>query len=144
MPGRRSNESLMNYLVTGGAGFIGSHIAARLLLDGHAVRVLDNLATGTCANLAYLDSLAGDLDVIEGDVRDAVTVRRAVAGVDAVFHQAAEPSVPRSVADPAATYDVNVTGTLNLFLAARDAGCPRIVFASTSAVYGDDPALPKH
>ena len=133
----------MTYLVTGGAGFIGSHLAARLLRDGHRVRVLDNLFTGKRGNLDELALLGGDLDVVEGDIRDAAAVRRAVAGADAVFHHAAEPSVPRSVADPAATYDVNVTGTLTVFLAARDAGCPRIVFASTSAVYGDDPALPK-
>ena len=133
----------MNVLVTGGAGFIGSHIAARLVRDGHRVRVLDNLSTGTQDNLDKLAALNGDLTTIQGDVRDAATVRRAVAGADAVFHQAAEPSVPRSVADPMGAYDVNVTGTLTVLLAARDAGCPRVVFASTSAVYGDDPILPK-
>jgi UDP-glucose 4-epimerase len=129
------------YLVTGGAGFIGSHIAARLLNEGEAVRVLDNLSTGNHANLA---ALQGEVEIIEGDVRDVATVQKAASGVEAIFHQAAEPSVPRSIADPAGTYDVNVTGTLNVFLAARDAGCRRIVFASTSAVYGDAPELPKH
>ncbi len=127
------------YLVTGGAGFIGSHIAARLLQDGHDVRILDNFSTGKRENL---DVLRG-AEVIEGDVRDAAAVRRAASGVAAIFHQAAEPSVPRSIADPAGTYDVNLTGTLNVLLAARDAGCPRVVFASTSAVYGDAPEMPK-
>jgi UDP-glucose 4-epimerase len=127
------------YLVTGGAGFIGSHIAARLLRDGHDVRILDNFSTGNRTNLEVL----GGADVIEGDVRDAATVRRAAVGTAAIFHQAAEPSVPRSIADPAGTYDVNVTGTLHVLLAARDAGCPRVVFASTSAIYGDAPEMPK-
>jgi nucleoside-diphosphate-sugar epimerase len=127
------------YLVTGGAGFIGSHIAARLLQNGHHVRILDNFSTGNRANL---DVLTG-VEVIEGDVRELATIQHAAAGVRAIFHQAAEPSVPRSIADPAGTYDVNVTGTLNILLAARDAGCPRVVFASTSAIYGDAPEMPK-
>lgn len=129
------------YLVTGGAGFIGSHIVARLLSEGSPVRVLDNLAYG---NLANLQGLTGDLDVIEGDIRDAALVARASKGVRAVFHHAAEPSVPRSVDDPAGTYDVNVTGMLNVLIGARDAGCRRVVFASSAAVYGDSPEMPKH
>jgi nucleoside-diphosphate-sugar epimerase len=128
-------------LVTGGAGFIGSHLVARLVERGATVRVLDNFSSGKRENLAALD---GQVDVIEGDVRDEVAVRRAVAGVDVVYHQAALPSVPRSIADPRSTFDTNVSGTLNLLLAARDAGCQRVVFASSSSVYGDTPVLPKH
>ncbi len=130
----------MVYLVTGGAGFIGSHIAHRLVSDGHTVRVLDNFSGGKHANLA---DIRGDIDLIEGDIRDVDTVRHAVRGVEVVFHEAAEPSVPKSIADPATTMDVNVTGTLNLLTAARDAGCRRLVLASTCAVYGDGPESPK-
>jgi UDP-glucose 4-epimerase len=128
-------------LVTGGAGFIGSHLVARLVELGVAVRVLDNLSSGRWENLA---AVRGQIELIEGDVRDEATVRRAVAGVDVVYHQAALPSVPRSIADPRSTFDTNVTGTLNLLLAARDADCRRVVFASSSSVYGDTPILPKH
>lgn len=128
------------YLVTGGAGFIGSHIAHRLLEIGEDVRILDNFSTGNRANL---DALRGGAEVIEGDIRDPEVVRRAASGIQTIFHQAAEPSVPRSIADPAGTYDVNVSGTLNILLAARDAGCARVVFASSSAVYGDAPEMPK-
>jgi nucleoside-diphosphate-sugar epimerase len=128
-------------LVTGGAGFIGSHLVARLVERGAAVRVLDNFSSGKRENLAVLE---GQVEVIEGDVRDEAAVRRAVAGVDVVYHQAALPSVPRSIADPRSTFDTNVSGTLNLLLAARDAGCQRVVFASSSSVYGDTPVLPKH
>jgi nucleoside-diphosphate-sugar epimerase len=133
----RSDE--MN-LVTGGAGFIGSHIASRLLEMGEDVRILDNFSTGKRDNLA---PLRGDVEIIEGDIRDRDVVRRATSGVQTIFHQAAEPSVPRSIADPAGTYDVNVNGTLNVLLAARDARCARVVFASSSAVYGDAPEMPK-
>lgn len=128
------------YLVTGGAGFIGSHIAHRLLEIGEDVRILDNFSTGNRANL---DALRGGAEVIEGDIRDPEVVHRAASGIQTIFHQAAEPSVPRSIADPAGTYDVNVSGTLNILLAARDAGCARVVFASSSAVYGDAPEMPK-
>jgi UDP-glucose 4-epimerase len=128
------------YLVTGGAGFIGSHIAARLLERGEVVRILDNFATGKRSNL---DVFRGEAEVIEGDIRDPDALRRATAGVATIFHHAAEPSVPRSIADPIGTYEVNVTGTLNVLLAARDAGCRRVVFASSSAVYGDSPEMPK-
>jgi UDP-glucose 4-epimerase len=129
------------YLVTGGAGFIGSQLAARLVAGGARVRVFDNFSTGSWDNLA---AIAADIDVVEGDLRDEAAVRRATDGVTIVFHQAADASVPRSVVDPRTTYDVNVTGTLNVLLAARDSGCRRVVFASSCAVYGDDPALPKH
>jgi nucleoside-diphosphate-sugar epimerase len=128
------------YLVTGGAGFIGSHIAQRLLENGEEVRIFDNFATGNHANI---DVLRGGAEVIEGDIRDIDAIQRATKGIQTVFHQAAEPSVPRSIDDPANTYDINVTGTLNVLLAARDAGCARVVFASSSAVYGDAPEMPK-
>ena len=128
------------YLVTGGAGFIGSHLVAALCERGESVRVLDNFSSGKRQNLA---PLASRVEVVEGDLRDEEAVRRAVAGVDVVFHEAAVPSVPRSIADPVTTFAANVTGTLNLLLAARDAGCRRVVFASSSSVYGDTPVLPK-
>ncbi len=122
------------HLVTGGAGFIGSHLVRRLLADGQDVRVFDNFATGKRERLA---DLGGDIELVEGDLRDEAVVARAAAGVEVIFHEAAEPSVPRSVADPATTYAVNVLGTLNLLQAAVAAGCRRLVFASTCAVYGD-------
>lgn len=128
------------YLITGGAGFIGSHIATRLVHEGQRVRVLDNLASGSIRNLA---PLLGDLEFIEGDIRDTVALRRAMVGVDVVFHEAAEPSVPRSIADPASTFAINVQGTLNVLAAARDLECRRVVFATTCAIYGDAPELPK-
>lgn len=128
------------YLITGGAGFIGSHIAARLVSEGQRVRILDNLSGGKLANLA---PILNAVEFIEGDIRDIDTVRRAVEDVDVIFHEAAEPSVPRSIADPAATFANNVDGTLNVLTAARDAGVRRVVFASTCAIYGDDPQLPK-
>ena len=128
------------FLVTGGAGFIGSHLVARLLAEGRAVRVLDNGATGS---FERLNGLAGRLEVVSGDIRDTDEVAKAMTGVAGVFHQAAEVSVPRSVADPIGTYAVNVTGTLNVLDAARAAGVRRVVVASTSAIYGDDPEMPK-
>jgi len=128
------------YLVTGGAGFIGSHIAERLARDGHEVRVLDNLSSGHESNL---ESFRGDVELINGDIRDARLVNQAAKGVEIVFHEAALGSVPRSVADPVTTHEVNITGTLNVFLAARDAGAKRVVYASSSSVYGETPVLPK-
>lgn len=131
----------MKILVTGGAGFIGSNIVSELLNQGYWVRVLDNFSTGRRQNIKqYLH----DIDLIEGDIRSYHTVVRAVQGIDAVLHQAALPSVPRSINDPITTNEVNVGGTLNLLDAARDAGVRRIVFASSSSVYGDTPELPKH
>ena len=129
------------YLVTGGAGFIGSHLSARLVGRGDEVRILDDFSGGRAENLA---AIADRVETVEGDIRDLDAVRRACVGVRVVFHQAAEVSVARSVADPLGTYAVNVTGTLNLLVAARDAGCARVVFASSAAVYGDGPELPKH
>jgi nucleoside-diphosphate-sugar epimerase len=131
----------MNVLVTGGAGFIGSSLVRSLAGDGHTVRVLDDFSTGRPANL---DGVAGDLEVLEGDVRDPATVAKAVAGAEVVHHLAALPSVARSVADPRASHEVNVDGTLNLLLAAVEAGVGRVVYASSSSVYGDTPVLPKH
>jgi nucleoside-diphosphate-sugar epimerase len=127
-------------LVTGGAGFIGSHIAERLLSEGHAVRVLDNFSTGRRENLAGFGT---EIDLVEGDIRDLDAVSRAVGGVDAVFHEAALASVPRSVDDPATSNQVNVMGTLNVLLASRDAGVRRVVYASSSSIYGESPELPK-
>jgi UDP-glucose 4-epimerase len=127
------------YLVTGGAGFIGSNIAEALARRGDRVRVLDNFSTGRRENLVDLNGV----EVVEGDLRDGAAVRRAVAGVAGVFHQAALRSVPRSVDDPHSSNEVNVTGTLELLLACREAKVPRVVYASSSSVYGDDPVLPK-
>ena len=126
----------MKTLVTGGLGFIGSHLTRRLLADGARVCVLDNLSSGRGSNLT---DVAGDIDLIVGDLRDPDALARAVRGVEIVFHQAAIPSVPLSMADPAATIAVNIDGTLALLLAARDAGARRVVFASSSSVYGDAP-----
>ena len=137
------------YLVTGGAGFIGSHLVEALLKKGQTVRVLDNFATGKRANLEGIIArnriAAGDphLTVIEGDIRDPKVCAEAVRGVDYVLHQAALPSVPRSIIDPVGTTAVNVTGTLNLLWAAKEAKVKRFVFASSSSVYGDTPVLPK-
>lgn len=131
----------MRVLVTGGAGFIGSHLVDRLLVDGHAVRVLDNFATGYGRNLQHV---ANDIELIDGDLRNRDDVARAVDGIELVYHQGALASVPRSIADPQTTFDVNVTGTLNILVAARDAGVRRVVFASSSSVYGDSPVSPKH
>lgn len=128
-------------LVTGGAGFIGSHIARSLAENGECVRVLDNLSSGRSDNLA---GIAGEIEVIEGDLRDAEVVARAVDGCEVVYHQAAVPSVPRSVADPRTSLDAGITGTLNVLLAARDRGARRVVFASSSSIYGDTPVMPKH
>jgi UDP-glucose 4-epimerase len=122
------------YIVTGGAGFIGSHIVERLLNDGHHVRVVDNLVTGKRANLAHLD---GRFEFHEVSITHKDALTPVFAGADTVFHQAALPSVPRSVDDPLTTNDFNVTGTLNVLLAARDAGVRRVVYAASSSAYGD-------
>lgn len=131
----------MKYLITGGAGFIGSNIAEELLNRGHQVRVLDNFSTGRRENLS---EFIENIDLIEGDLRSYHHVREAVEGMDFVLHQGALPSVPRSVSDPISTNEVNVTGTLNVLYSARDAGVKRVVMASSSSVYGDSPTLPKH
>ncbi len=132
-------------LVTGGAGFIGSHIAARLLRDGHRVRVLDNLSTGRRENLDFLRAAGGErFENLEGDIRDREVCRHACEGVEFVFHQAALASVQRSVENPTDTTAVNVVGTVNVFAAARERKVRRVVAASSSSVYGDTPTLPKH
>ncbi|MEW6581536.1 MAG: SDR family oxidoreductase [Actinomycetota bacterium] len=128
----------MRALVTGGGGFIGHHLVRRLLADGHDVRVLDNFATGSRARLAGMPA-----EVIEGDLRSYERVHTAVRGVDRVFHLGALPSVQRSIQDPLTTHAVNVDGTLNVLLASRDEGVGRVVIASSSSVYGANPALPK-
>jgi nucleoside-diphosphate-sugar epimerase len=127
-------------LVTGGGGFIGSNLARALLERGDEVRILDNFSTGMRENLAGLED---DVDVVEGELRSYERVHNAVRGVEVVFHQGALPSVPRSVQDPLTTNAVNVEGTLNVLLAARDEGIRRVVFASSSSVYGDTAALPQ-
>ena len=133
--------SLSNVLVTGGAGFIGSNIVDALLAEGYPVRVLDNFSTGRRENLAHcLDRI----DLIEGDIRDMEIVEDAVAGIDCILHEAALPSVPRSIKAPVTSNDVNVGGTLKLLSAAHKAGVKRVVFASSSSVYGDTEVLPKH
>jgi UDP-glucose 4-epimerase len=126
-------------LVTGGAGFIGSHLVRALLERGDEVRVLDNFSTGNRANLQGLE---GEVEVIEGELRSYERVHRAVRGCELVFHQGALPSVPRSLQDPLTTTAVNVEGTLNVLLAARDEGVRRVVFASSSSVYGNQDSLP--
>jgi len=128
------------YLVTGGAGFIGSNIAEELVKKGHSVRVVDNFITGKRENIS---SFLEKIELIEGDIRDFEVCKRAAEGVDFVLHQAALPSVPRSVENPLLTNEINITGTLNLLLASRDAGVQKFVFASSSSVYGDNPQLPK-
>ena len=122
------------YIVTGGAGFIGSHIAERLLRDGQRVRIIDNFATGKRVNLTHLN---GDLQVHEVSITNREALDPIFAGANYVFHQAALASVPRSVADPLATHEANVTGTLNVLLAARDAGVKRVIYAASSSAYGD-------
>lgn len=134
------HEPQVACLVTGGAGFIGSSLTRALVAHGHSVRVIDNLSTGRRENLR---DLAGRIDFVEADIRDAAACERAVAGVRVVFHTAALPSVPRSMADPWTSHDVNVNGTLRLLQAARAAGVARIVYSSSSSVYGDTPVLPK-
>jgi UDP-glucose 4-epimerase len=130
----------MRVLVTGGAGFIGSNLVDELLELGHAVRVLDNFSTGQRRNLAGGE---GDVELVEGDLRSYERVHRAVRGCEVVFHQGALPSVPRSVQDPLTTSETNVGGTLNVLLTARDEGVRRVVFASSSSIYGDAPGFPR-
>jgi nucleoside-diphosphate-sugar epimerase len=130
---------MSTYLVTGGAGFIGSHLAEELLRRGHHVRVLDNLSTGKRRNLEHLPAV----DFIEGDLADRSACEQAVQGVDYVLHQGAIPSVPRSVADPITSNRSNIDGSLNILVAARDAGVKRLVYAGSSSAYGNTPTLPK-
>ena len=128
------------FLVTGGAGFIGSNLADELIRRGGRVRIIDNLVTGSRSNL---EEIGGDFDFVEADLNDAGAVRKMLDGVDAVFHQAALPSVPRSVANPAETHQACVNGTFNLLEQCRAAGVKRLVYAASSSAYGDQPILPK-
>jgi nucleoside-diphosphate-sugar epimerase len=130
----------MRVLVTGGAGFIGSNLVEALLLRGHAVRVLDNFSSGHRSNLAGVED---EIELVEGDLRSYERVHHAVRGCEVVFHQGALPSVPRSVQDPLTTSEINVGGTLNVLLNARDQGVRRLVFASSSSIYGDAPGFPR-
>ncbi len=128
------------YLITGGAGFIGSHLATALVKRGNSVRVLDNLSTGKRENLA---ELSAQVEFQHGDITDPIAVRQACRGVSAIFHEAAQVSVPQSVKDPFKSYEINVTGTLRMLEAAREAGVKRFVFAASSAAYGNSTDLPK-
>jgi len=130
---------MASYLITGGAGFIGSHLTEELVRRGHKVRVADNLSTGNRTNLSHISGV----EFLEGDLADMAFATRAAAGMDYVLHQAAIPSVPRSVKDPIASNRANIDGTLNVLVAARDAGVKRLVFAGSSSEYGDTPTLPK-
>jgi len=130
-------------LVTGGAGFIGSHLVERLLADGARVRVLDNFSTGARANLGFAPRFRRHLEVLRGDIRTLSVVLRAARGARVIYHQAAMRSVPRSVKDPLGANANNVNGTLNVLEAARRCRVPRVVYASSSSVYGDRPDLPK-
>ena len=129
------------HVVTGGAGFIGSHIAEALVSRGDAVRVLDNFATGKAENVA---GFRAHIDLRKVDIATESALADHLAGADTVFHQAALPSVPRSIADPVASHEANVNATLNLLIASREAGVRRFVYASSSSIYGDSPTLPKN
>lgn len=130
----------MKFLVTGGAGFIGSNIASELLEKGYSVRILDNFSSGKRENLKGMEN---DIELIEGDIRSYHIVQDSLKDIDIVLHQAALPSVPRSIKDPITTNDVNINGTLNILEAAVDLKVKRVVYASSSSVYGDNPVLPK-
>ena len=131
---------MAQYLVTGGAGFIGSHLTEELVRRGHRVRVADSLITGKRSNLDHIPGV----EFLEGDLADLTFARKAVEGCQFVLHQAAIPSVPRSVQDPISSNTANVDATLNVLVASRDAGVKRLVFAASSSAYGDTPTLPKH
>ena len=130
----------MKFLVTGGAGFIGSHIVEELVRRKEKIRVLDNFSTGKKENIA---SFLEKIELIKGDIRDLGVVKEAMKGIDFCLHQAALPSVPRSIKDPITTNEVNVLGTLNTLMAAKEAGVKKLIYASSSSVYGDTPNLPK-
>jgi nucleoside-diphosphate-sugar epimerase len=130
----------MDYLVTGGAGFIGSHLVERLVQNGSSVRVLDNFSTGKRENIAPFSNA---IELVEGDISDPDTCDRACDGVDVVLHEAALPSVPKSIVDPVSSHRVNIDGTFNMLEAARDAGVRRFVYAASSSAYGESETLPK-
>jgi len=131
----------LKFLVTGGAGFIGSNIVEALLKRGHTVRILDNFSTGRRENIIDFKT---DVEIVEGDIRSYHIVKKAVKGIEIILHEAALPSVPRSINDPITSNEVNVGGTLNILDAAKDANVKRVVFASSSSIYGDNPELPKN
>jgi len=131
---------MSSYLVTGGAGFIGSNIAHELVRLGEKVRIVDNFSTGHRENIC---DILDEIELIEADIRDLENMEQAVEGIDFVLHQAAMGSVPRSIKEPINSNEVNVTGTLNLLVAARDAGVKRFIYAASSSIYGDTPGLPK-
>jgi UDP-glucose 4-epimerase len=131
---------MSNYLITGGAGFIGSHIAEELTGEGHSVRIFDNLSSG---HLSNLDHLKGKVEFVRGDVRDRAAIEAAMQGIEFCYHEAALVSVFESVEKPFDNHDINMTGALNVLNAAKLAGVKRVVFASSAAIYGNDPALPK-
>jgi nucleoside-diphosphate-sugar epimerase len=140
MPGKKAKtKSSYLCLVTGGAGFIGSNMVDQLLAEGHRVRVLDNLSTGNKSNL---DHVMSKISWVEGDLRSEKDVRKSMKGVDYVFHMAANRAVLRSVDDPRETNDINITGTLNILMAARDEKVKRVIFSSSSSVYGDTDKFP--
>src|SRR3954471_12189252 len=130
---------MAHYLVTGGAGFIGSHLSEELVRRGERVRIVDSLITGKRQNMAHLK----DVEFVHGDLADLDIARRSVQGVDYVLHQAAIPSVPRSVQDPITSHRANIDASLNVLVAARDAGVRRLVYAGSSSAYGNTPTLPK-
>jgi UDP-glucose 4-epimerase len=130
----------LKILVTGGAGFIGSHLVEALLRKGHAVRVVDDFSSGDRRNLK---DVRGDVEVLRGDCADPAVARRAAKGMEVVYHEAAVPSVPRSVKEPLLSHRANATATLSMLVAARDAGARRFIYAGSSSVYGDSPKLPK-
>jgi nucleoside-diphosphate-sugar epimerase len=132
----------MNALVTGGAGFIGSHLVDLFLAEGWRVRIFDNLSTGRRENIAHLKN-EPRVELIEGDLRQPTQIAAACRGIDVISHQAALPSVPVSVADPVGTHQSNIDGTFNLLMAARDAGVRRVIYAASSSAYGDSPVSPK-
>ncbi len=132
----------MKAIVTGGAGFIGSHLADELIRRGYQVIIFDNLSTGRISNIEPLLG-NGNAEFVKGSITNLPLLRKLFSGVDYVFHQAALPSVPRSIKNPKASHDINATGTLNVLLAAKDNGVKKVVCASTSAVYGDTPTFPK-
>ena len=131
---------MAHYLVTGGCGFVGSHLVEALVQKGDRVRVFDNCSTGKVENIAHLRN---QIEFIDGDLRELDAVQQAVANVDYVFHQGARPSVARSVADPILSNNININGTLNILVAARDAGVKRVVYAASSSAYGNIPTLPR-
>ena len=131
---------MAHYLVTGGCGFIGSHLVEALVQKGERVRAFDNCSTGKAKNIAHIKDR---IELVDGDLRELDAVHQAIAGVDYVFHQGARPSVARSVADPILSNNVNINGTLNLLVAARDAGVKRVVYAASSSAYGNIPTLPR-